>query len=138
MSGFNSHGVGAAACASADVASPMRAAAIKKVLIENCVIVILPTAETARALNLLVSHLEQITNANISSMPPSPHRVASQPSLPDFVISRSRLRDYVPVSGYKRSIAGNVMGMIRMSHVVKIGFGAALSFMTLVSLTLAS
>jgi len=54
------------------------------------------------------------------------------------VISRVRLRDYVPISGYKRSIAENVMGMIRMSHVVKIGFGAVLSLMTLVPLTLSS
>jgi hypothetical protein len=56
----------------------------------------------------------------------------------DFVISRVRLRDYVPVSGYKRFPAGEVMGMIRMSHVVKIGFGVALSFMALVPLTLSA
>jgi hypothetical protein len=70
-------------------------------------------------------------------MAPSPHRVVPSPFLPDFVISRVRLRDYVPISGYKRSIAGNVMGMIRMSHVVKIGFSAALLFMTLFFMTLA-
>ena len=68
----------------------------------------------------------------------SPHRVARSPFLLDFVISQVRLRDYVPVSGYKRSIAGNVMGMIRMSQVLKVGFGAALSFVTLVSLTWSS
>jgi hypothetical protein len=54
------------------------------------------------------------------------------------VISRIRLRDYVPVCGYKRSIAKNFIGMIRMIHVMKIGFGVALSFMTLASLTLVS
>jgi hypothetical protein len=54
------------------------------------------------------------------------------------VISRVRLRDYVPVSGYKLSIAGDVMGMIRMNHVVKIGFGVTLSFMTLAPLTSAA
>ena len=63
-----------------------------------------------------------------------PHRVSLSPFLPDFVISRIRLRDYVSVSGYKRSIAREVMGMIRMSYVVKIGFGVALSFMTLAPL----
>jgi hypothetical protein len=71
-------------------------------------------------------------------MQPSPHRVSPSPLLLDFVISRVRLRDYVPISGYKRSIARSVMGMIRMSHVVKIGFGAALSFMTLALSTLTS
>jgi hypothetical protein len=71
-------------------------------------------------------------------MAASPHRVSLSPFLQDFVISRVRLRDYVPFSGYKRSIAGEVMGMIRMNHVVKIGFGIALSFMTLAPLTLAA
>jgi hypothetical protein len=71
-------------------------------------------------------------------MAPLPHGVSASPFLLDFVISRVRLRDYVPICGYKRCIAGNVMGMIRMSHVVKIGFGAALSLMTLFFITLAS
>jgi hypothetical protein len=70
-------------------------------------------------------------------MAASPHRVST--ALPaDFVIFRLRLRDYVLVSGYKRSIAGNVMGMIRMNHVVKIGLGIALSFVTLFFMALAS
>jgi hypothetical protein len=51
----------------------------------------------------------------------------------DFVISRIALRDYVPVSGYTCAIAKNVIGMIRMNLVMKIGFGVALSFMTLAS-----
>src|SRR4051794_17275874 len=51
----------------------------------------------------------------------------------DFVIPRIALRDYGPVSGYKHAIARNVIGMIRMSLVMKIGFGVALSLMTLVS-----
>jgi hypothetical protein len=51
----------------------------------------------------------------------------------DFVISRVALRDYVPVSGYRCAIARNVIGMIRMNLVMKIGFGVALSFMTLAS-----
>jgi hypothetical protein len=71
-------------------------------------------------------------------MAPMPHRASPSPFLLDFVISRLRLRDYVPISGYKRSITGNVMGMIRMSHVVKIGFGAVLSFMTLAPLALSA
>ena len=47
------------------------------------------------------------------------------------MISRVPLRDYVPLSVYKHSIAKNLIGMIRMNHVMKIGFGVALSFMTL-------
>ncbi len=49
----------------------------------------------------------------------------------DFVISRVLLRDYVPLCVQKRCIAKNLIGMIRMKHVMKIGFGVALSFMTL-------
>ena len=49
----------------------------------------------------------------------------------DFVIPRVRLRDYVRLSGYKHCIAKNVIGMVRMNHVMKIGLGVALSFMTL-------
>ena len=47
------------------------------------------------------------------------------------MISRVRLRDYVRLSGYKHAFAKNVIGMVRMNHVVKIGLGVALSFMTL-------
>ena len=46
------------------------------------------------------------------------------------MISRLRLRDYVRLSGYKLCITKNVIGMIRMNHVMKIGLGVALSFMT--------
>jgi hypothetical protein len=49
MSDFSSHGVGAAACAKADVASPVATAAIKKVLPKNLVIVVLPAANSAFA-----------------------------------------------------------------------------------------
>jgi len=42
------------------------------------------------------------------------------------------LRDYVAVSVYKSAFAKkNLIGMIRMNHVMKIGLGFALSFMTL-------
>ena len=46
------------------------------------------------------------------------------------MISRLRLRDYVRLSGYKLCITKNVIGMIRMNHVMKIGLGVALSFVT--------
>jgi hypothetical protein len=49
------------------------------------------------------------------------------------VISRLALGDYVPVSVYKRRLSKNLTGMIRMNHVMKIGLGVALSFMTLSS-----
>jgi hypothetical protein len=47
------------------------------------------------------------------------------------VISRLPLRDYVRVSVYKSSIAQNLIGMIRMNHVMKSCLGVALSFMAL-------
>ena len=51
----------------------------------------------------------------------------------EFVISRLPLRDYVPLSIYNRCIAQDLIGMIRMNHVMKFCFGVALSFMTLAS-----
>jgi hypothetical protein len=48
------------------------------------------------------------------------------------VISRGRLRDYVPVSSYN-GIAKKLIGMIRMNHVMKTGLGVALSIVTLAS-----
>jgi hypothetical protein len=48
------------------------------------------------------------------------------------VISRFAHRDYVRISVYKKlRLPENVIRMIRMSHVMKIGLGVALSFMTL-------
>jgi hypothetical protein len=49
------------------------------------------------------------------------------------VISRLRLRDYLAVSVYNPSSQKFAIGMIRMNHVMKIGLGVALSFVTLVS-----
>jgi hypothetical protein len=49
----------------------------------------------------------------------------------EFVISRLPLRDYVRVSVYKSCIAQNLIGMIRMNHVMKSCLGVALSFMAL-------
>src|SRR5229473_2189201 len=51
----------------------------------------------------------------------------------EFVISCLPLRDYVPLSIYNRCIAQDLIGMIRMIHVMKFCFGVALSFMTLAS-----
>jgi hypothetical protein len=47
------------------------------------------------------------------------------------VISRFPHRDYVRISVYKNFDCQKRQGMIRMNHVMKIGFGVALSFMTL-------
>jgi hypothetical protein len=48
------------------------------------------------------------------------------------VISRLPLRDYVRLSVYNSCIAQNLIGMIRMNHVMKSCLGVALSFMALV------
>jgi hypothetical protein len=73
--------------------------------------------------------LEQTTNGIL----PSISRVQSRHRSRDFVISRFRLGDYLAVSVYNPSSQKFAIGMIRMNHVVKIGLGAALSFVTLVS-----
>src|SRR5258708_17565509 len=67
MSGVSTHGVGAAACAKADVASADSAAAIKRVLVENRVIIILPGG---RSLRVFVGPpvIEQTTNAVLPSI----------------------------------------------------------------------
>jgi hypothetical protein len=83
MSGFNSHGVGA--CANADVVSAVSAAAIKRVLVENPVILPSPIDRSEK-----VGHIvEQITNVIL----PSTCRFAASPSirLCDFPPSASRL-----------------------------------------------
>src|SRR3954454_616388 len=104
MSGFSSHGAGAAACANAEVVSAASAAAIKKLLVENPVIVILPAAENS----LSCPVIEQITNVVIPSMPPSPHHASRSPFSCDFVISRVASGDYVPHCVQKRCIAKNL------------------------------
>src|SRR5258708_30465207 len=75
MSGVSTHGVGAAACAKADVASADSAAAIKRVLVENRVIIVLPGG---RSLRVFVGPpvIEQTTNAVLPSIRrgPSPPR----------------------------------------------------------------
>jgi hypothetical protein len=94
MSGFSSHGDGAGLCANADVVSAPSAAAIKRVLVEDLVIVHAPSNRFEKS---SASHrcFEQITNAIV----PSIRRVFSpQFTLDDFVIPRIRLRDYLPLS----------------------------------------
>jgi hypothetical protein len=125
---------GVAACAKADalsieVLSADSAAAIKKVLAEIPVIVLLPVISCV-ASRRPTSFFEQITNAVISSIRRELARVMHSC---EFVISRSSLRDYVPHCVYQSSIAQNLIGMIRMNHVMKFCLGVALSFMTLAS-----
>src|SRR5712671_912524 len=84
MSGLSTHGVGAAACAKADVASADSAAAIKRVLVENPIIIILPGG---RSLRVFVGPpvVEQTTNAVLPSIRRvhSPQRVTLDSSLRD-------------------------------------------------------
>jgi len=122
MSGFSSHGVGAAACANADVASPVSTAAIKKVF-ENLVIVVPPGGQFGFCPSLL--------NKSRTSLFRQCHlrRITLSRPLCDL-----RLRDYVPISGYKRGYCQKRHRMIRMNLVMKTGFVVALSFMTLASI----
>src|SRR5258708_5620665 len=108
MSAFSSQGVGAAACANTEVESPASAATTKTVFVKTLVIIILPAAMRLLS-QVFVPSLEQITNGIIPSI--ATFDASLCPA--DFVISRARLRDYVPVSGYNTNrIAKNVMGMI--------------------------
>jgi hypothetical protein len=75
-------------------------------------------------------YLEQTTNGIL----PSISRGYSAAVSRDFVISRSRLRDYLAVSVYNRSLQEYAMRMIRMRFVMKICLGLALLFVTLVPL----
>src|SRR5882724_5110413 len=96
MSGFSSQGVGPAPCANAAAVSAVNAvnaAAVKRLLVESPVIVILPAAVTS----LSCPVFEQITNAVIPSMAPLPHHLRRSPFSSDFVISRVALGDYVPL-----------------------------------------
>jgi hypothetical protein len=91
MSGANTHGVGAALWASADVASAVNATAAKNIFIENLVIVHLQQLIRKLAYPMAASQsLEQTTNA----IRPSIWRDWVR----DFVISRFSLRGYLAVS----------------------------------------
>src|ERR1700694_356349 len=125
MSGVSTQGVGAALCASADAGSAPSAAAIKSVLVENPVIVYPPPATDQKSW----SRLEQITNAIVPSIRgvSSPQRASR--TVCDFPHRSPRL---CSDSGLEPRFANDVMGMIRMNHVMKIFFGVALVAMALV------
>jgi len=96
MSCLSSQGVGAAACANADVdgaasaAAATSAAGNKTVLIEILVILHSPSGRTEKAdLDFLNKSRTPFSRQRACS----PHRPSKR-----LVISRSRLRDYVPVS----------------------------------------
>src|SRR6266540_4961110 len=116
MSDFSSQGVGAAACANADVASPVSATAIKKVLVEDLVIVILPAAKLASAPSVLNKsrtplfrqwHLRRIMHSL---------RLCDFPHPTSRLCSRFRLQTLYCQKCHR---------MIRMNLVMKIGFGVA-------------
>src|SRR5712691_12844943 len=92
MSGVSTHGVGSAACAKADVASADSAAAIKRVLVENRVIIVLPGG---RSLRVFVGPpvLEQTTNVVLPSIRRvhSPAPITLSFRLCDFPLPASRL-----------------------------------------------
>ena len=87
MSGLSTQGVGAGVSANADVVSAASAAATKKVLVENLVIIRTPGNRPSKPRQW--RFLEQTTNA----IRPSIHLQYAC----DFVISRGRRRNYVGV-----------------------------------------
>src|ERR1700682_2953724 len=126
MSGVSTQGVDAAACANADVVSAVSAAAIKRGLVENLVIMHAPSN---RSEIVGRPRLEQITNAIAASIRRvfSPQRASI--SLYDFPHPSSRLCSGF---GLEPVFTRYVTGMIRMNHVMKIFLGAALLGVTLV------
>src|ERR1700752_4477249 len=86
MSDFSSQG--AASCAKAEVESAVSAAAIKKVFVKNPVIVVLLLAAPIVVLNKSRTTLFRQYDRRAHPLHASPC---------EFVISRSRLRDYVRV-----------------------------------------
>src|SRR5882757_5051511 len=109
MSGVSTHGVGSAACAKADVASADSAAAIKRVLVENRVMIILPGG---RSLKVFVGPpvLEQITNAILPTIRRvhSPQRATLDFRLCDFPPPTSRLSsDFSLETFLKKNITGD-------------------------------
>src|SRR6267378_188816 len=91
MSGLSTHGVGAAACAKADVASADSAAAIKRVLVDIRVIIVLPGDRFKSFCRPAI--FEQITNAILRSIRRvySPQRASLDFRLCDFPLPASRL-----------------------------------------------
>src|SRR5260370_40069412 len=91
MSGVSTQGVGAAASANADVVSAVSAAAIKKLLVANLVILVLPGGRSSQLVGLPM--LEQTTNAIHPSICPvhSWRRATLDFRLCDFPHPTSRL-----------------------------------------------
>src|SRR3981189_580310 len=119
MSGVSTHGVGAAACAKADVASADSAAAIKRGLVENPVIIILPVA---RALRVLVGPpvIEQTTNAVLPSIRRghSPQRVTLDFRLWDFPLPASRLCSGFSLEPFlKKNVTGDDSDELRHENL---------------------
>ena len=91
MSGESTHGAGAALWATADVASAVSATAAKSVFVENLIIVHSPATDPKIGVTDRGSQpFEQTTNAILPSI--------RRARVCDFVISRLKLRGYLPVS----------------------------------------
>src|ERR1700692_3493205 len=129
MSGDSTQGVGLAACANADVVSAVSAAAIKRVLVENRVILHAP-GNRPEKLRRSDSCFEQITNAVAASIRRVHSRRCAAFKTLGFAAAgfATMLR-----SSPERVFAKYAIGMIRMNLVMKICLGVALSAVTLVA-----
>src|SRR6266481_163911 len=88
MSGVRTHGVGAAACANADVVSAVSAAATKRVLVENLVIMHSPSN---RSKKLAPAHFLNKSRTPLSRQYDYSIRRSRRLGLCDFPLPASRL-----------------------------------------------
>src|SRR5690349_24353176 len=113
MSDFSSQGVGAAPCANAHVENPVRTAAAKAVFAKMLVIFHPPHGHSAS----LPHALNKSRTVLSSQLAPSTHHAAAFETLsfPAF--------DFATMLPFRLQsrIAKNVIGMVRMNHVMKIG-----------------
>src|SRR5665647_598099 len=115
MSGFSSHGVGAGLCAKAEFVSAVSAAASKRVLVENPVILQSPSNRSEkirRPVNVLNK-----SRTSLSRQYEEPiRRSARRLRVCDFPYPASRLSSPF---GLEPVFTKSVTGMIRMTQVAK-------------------
>jgi hypothetical protein len=99
MSGDSTHGVGAGACAKAELANAVIAVAASSVLIDNGVILQSPNIHEGLAQGLRLTKAQ--SSAASRALNKSRTRFVRQygsPAVRDFVIPRSVLDDYLPIA----------------------------------------
>src|SRR5665647_3252885 len=115
MSGFSSQGVGLAASANADVVSAISAAAVKRVLVENLVILLAPSNRSEKVgPAMAVRRFLNKSRTSIARQHHGPvHRSARRSRLWDLPRPASRLCSGL---GLEQHFAKDVIGMIPVSY----------------------